>query len=74
MTFTFLPMPVFSNVFRSAVTDVTENLLLRYSDKPIVDIANYLSFSSQSHFIQIFENYTGLTPKKYRDKYYKSMW
>ena len=48
--------------------------LLRYSDKPIVDIANYLSFSSQSHFIQIFENYTGLTPKKYRDKYYKSMW
>ena len=36
--------------------------------------ANYLSFSSQSHFIQIFENYTGLTPKKYRDKYYKSMW
>ncbi|MFQ7237886.1 MAG: AraC family transcriptional regulator [Roseburia intestinalis] len=46
----------------------------RYSDKPIVDIANYLSFSSQSHFIQIFENYTGLTPKKYRDKYYKSMW
>lgn len=48
--------------------------LLRYSDKPIVDIANYLSFSSQSHFIQIFESYTGLTPKKYRNKYYKSMW
>nr|DAL30520.1 MAG TPA_asm: hypothetical protein [Caudoviricetes sp.] len=24
MTFTFLPMPVFSNVFRSAVTDVTD--------------------------------------------------
>lgn len=48
--------------------------LLRYSDQPVVDIANYLSFSSQSHFIQTFENYTGLTPKKYRDKYYKSMW
>lgn len=48
--------------------------LLRYSDKPIVEIANYLSFSSQSHFIQIFESYTGLTPKKYRDKYYKSIW
>ena len=40
----------------------------------VVDIANYLNFSSQSHFIQIFENFTGLTPKKYRDKYYKSMW
>lgn len=48
--------------------------LLRYSDKAVVDIANYLHFSSQSHFIQIFENFTGLTPKKYRDKYYKSMW
>lgn len=48
--------------------------LLRYSDKPIIDIANYLSFSSQSHFIQTFSNFTGMTPKKYRDKYYKSMW
>lgn len=48
--------------------------LLRYSNKSIVDIANYLAFSSQSHFIQTFENFTGLTPKKYRDKYYKSMW
>lgn len=48
--------------------------LLKFSDKPVIDIANYLSFSSQSHFIVAFENYTGLTPKKYRDKYYKSMW
>lgn len=48
--------------------------LLRYSDHSIVEISNYLAFSSQSHFIQIFESYTGLTPKKYRDKYYKSMW
>ena len=28
--------------------------LLRYSDSSIIDIANYLSFSSQSHFIQVF--------------------
>ena len=48
--------------------------LLKYSDESIVDIANYLSFSSQSHFISTFENFTGLTPKKYRDKFYKSMW
>lgn len=48
--------------------------LLRYSDSPVIDIANYLSFSSQSHFTQIFETFTALTPKKYRDKYYKSMW
>ena len=48
--------------------------LLRYSDKSLIDIANYLSFSSQSHFTKTFENFIGLTPKKYRDKYYKSMW
>ncbi len=48
--------------------------LLRYSTKPVIEIANYLSFSSQSHFIQSFESSTGLTPKKYRDKYYKSIW
>ncbi len=48
--------------------------LLKYSDTPIVDIANYFSFSSQSHFIQTFENFIGMTPKKYRDKYCKSMW
>lgn len=48
--------------------------LLKYSDKSIIDISAYLSFSSQSHFIQTFEKFTGLTPKKYRDKYYKAMW
>lgn len=48
--------------------------LLRYSDTPLIEIASYLSFSSQSHFILAFENYIGMTPKKYRDKYYKSMW
>ena len=48
--------------------------LLRYSDKAIIDIANYLAFSSQSHFIQVFENFTGMTPKKYRNKYYRAMW
>lgn len=48
--------------------------LLKFSDTPVIDIANYLSFSSQSHFIQTFEKHTGLTPKKYRDRYCKSMW
>ena len=48
--------------------------LLRYSDASLIDIANYLAFSSQSHFIQVFEELVGITPKKYRDKYYKSIW
>lgn len=48
--------------------------LLRYSDNSIIDIANYLSFSSQSHFIQVFKNTVGLTPKKYRNYFYRTSW
>lgn len=48
--------------------------LLQYSDKNIVDIANYLSFSSQSHFIQVFKMYEGITPYKYRMTHYRSHW
>lgn len=47
--------------------------LLKYSNYSYVEIANYLSFSSQSHFIQAFEKQVGLTPKKYRDRYYHSI-
>ncbi|MDE7331626.1 MAG: AraC family transcriptional regulator [Lachnospiraceae bacterium] len=45
--------------------------LLKYSDYSYIDISNYLSFSSQSHFIQVFRKETGLTPRQYRDKYFR---
>ena len=48
--------------------------LLKYCDYSYIEIANYLGFSSQSHFIDVFRKYTGVTPKKYRDKYYHTMW
>ncbi len=48
--------------------------LLRYSDYSLIEIANYLAFSSQSHFIQAFKKLTGVTPKKYRDHYYRASW
>lgn len=48
--------------------------LLRYSDYSIIDIANRLSFSSQSHFIQQFREIAGVTPKKYRDTNYMAQW
>ena len=48
--------------------------LLQYSEYSIVDIANYLSFSNQSHFIQVFKKQTGLTPHKYRTHYFRSAW
>ncbi len=48
--------------------------LLSYSDYSIADIANYLSFSSQSHFIQVFQKYIGTTPHKYRNKHFRNHW
>ena len=48
--------------------------LLRFSDYSMVDIANRLSFSSQSHFIQQFKEVVGVTPKKYRDQNYMVQW
>ena len=40
--------------------------LLRYSDKSLSLIADYLGFSSQSHFTKTFKNYTSKTPGEYR--------
>ena len=48
--------------------------LLRFSDFSMVEIASYLSFSSQSHFIKLFSEETNLTPKKYRKLYYGTHW
>ncbi len=42
-----------------------KNLLL-YSDKTIGEISNYLCFSSQSYFQNVFKNAYGLTPNEYR--------
>jgi len=43
--------------------------LLRYSDKSLAAIGNYLGFSSQGHFSRVFKKYTGATPGEYRTKY-----
>lgn len=62
-----------SDYIREKKIDKAQNLL-KYSDFTPVEIANYLSFSSQSHFIQAFEKMIGMTPKKYRDRYYRTSW
>lgn len=62
-----------SDYIRQKKIEKAQNLL-RYSEFSLIEIANYLSFSSQSHFIQAFEKAVGLTPKKYRDKYYRTSW
>lgn len=41
--------------------------LLRYGDKPLSTIGQYLGFSSQSHFSKVFKKYANKTPGEYRD-------
>lgn len=55
-----------SDYIREKKIEKAQNLL-KYTDNSLIEISNYLSFSSQSHFIQTFRKITGMTPKKYRD-------
>ena len=40
--------------------------LLRYTDKPLSEISDYLCFSSQSHFQNAFKKHYQITPTDYR--------
>ena len=62
-----------SAYIRNRKIDMAKNLL-RFSDASMIEIANRLAFSSQSHFIQQFREVVGMTPKRYRDKYYMVGW
>jgi AraC-like DNA-binding protein len=42
--------------------------MLKFSDESILTIANYLCFSTQSHFGKVFRQYTGVTPRVFREK------
>lgn len=42
--------------------------LLKFTDFSCRVIASSLSFSSQSHFIQLFRKHTNMTPKQYRNQ------
>ena len=44
---------------------------LIYSDKSLSSIANYLGFSSQSHYTNVFKKITKISPNEYRIKYKK---
>ena len=51
--------------------EAAENLL-KYSDFSCVEISNYLCFNSESYFIQVFKSYTKMTPKEYRNKFFRT--
>ncbi len=44
--------------------------MLMYSDYEATEIAEFLAFSSHSHFIEVFRKHMGMTPKEYRTKNY----
>lgn len=51
----------------------TAENMLKYSDYSYADIANFLAFASQSYFIQVFKKEKGVTPKEYRNMYFRDM-
>lgn len=53
--------------------EAAENLL-KYSDFSCIEISNYLCFNSESYFIQVFKSYTKLTPKEYRERFFRTHW
>jgi AraC-like DNA-binding protein len=40
---------------------------LRYSQSTVSEIAAFYQFCSQSHFIQVFKKYMGMTPAQYKN-------
>lgn len=42
-------------------------ILLSYTDKSLTEISNYLYFSSQSYFQNVFKKVVGVTPGQYRN-------
>lgn len=52
---------------------VAENLL-KFTDHSMIEIANLLSFFSESHFIQQFREVVDMTPQKCWDENYPIQW
>lgn len=51
---------------------LTAKQMLQFSDRSFAEIANLLSFSSQSHFIQVFSRKVGVTPKQFRESKFRT--
>ncbi len=51
--------------------EAAENML-RFSEYSCLEISDYLCFSSESHFIQVFRKHTGYTPKHYREQFFRT--
>ena len=56
---------------RDAKIAAAENML-KHTELSLLDISLALGFSSQSAFGSVFKAHTGITPKQYRDQYYRN--
>lgn len=63
----------FSEYVRERKIDAARELLL-YSEMTIGQISESLAFASQSHFTEVFRKRTGLTPEKFRNRFYRTHW
>ena len=52
----------------------TARVLLQYTEFSCMEIAENLCFSSDSHFSQVFRQYTGQTPTEYRRLNFRKHW
>jgi len=62
-------VPLSEYVTRKRI-EAAENML-KYSEFSCLEIADYLCFSSESHFIQVFRKLTGYTPRRYREEFFR---
>ncbi|HAG14384.1 MAG TPA: AraC family transcriptional regulator [Ruminococcus sp.] len=62
-------IPVSEYIMRKRI-EAARNML-QYSEYSCIAISDYLCFSSESHFIQVFRRYTGFTPRKYREQFFR---
>lgn len=53
--------------------EAAKNMLM-YSDFSCAEIAQYLHFSSSSHFGSVFKKMEGMTPLQYRSRNYRKHW
>ena len=58
---------------RSRKIEAAQNML-KYSEYSFSEIAHFLAFSSQSHFVKVFRECVGITPREYRNQYYRTNW
>ena len=62
-----------SEYIRNRKIEAAQNML-KYSEYTFSEIANFLAFSSQSHFVKVFRENVGVTPREYRNQYYRTNW